>query len=47
MTHVPEIPGDTSTIKLTRPLILFAVIRALAVAIAVAIPLGLNLPKAN
>lgn len=40
-SHVPEIPGNTS------PLILFAVIRALAVAIAVAIPLVLNLPEAD
>ena len=43
---VPEIPGDVSPRKLTRPIILFAVIRALAVAIAVGIAFGLHLPNA-
>jgi hypothetical protein len=43
---IPEIPGDISPRELTRPLILFAVIRALALAIAIAIPFGLNLPHA-
>jgi Fusaric acid resistance protein-like len=43
---VAEIPGDISPRPLTRPLILFAVIRALAVAIAVAIAFGLKLPDA-
>ncbi len=40
---VAEIPGDISPRPLTRPLILFAVIRALAVTIAVAIAFGLVL----
>ena len=40
---VAEIPGDISPRPLTRPLILFAVIRAVAVAIAVAISYGLKL----
>ena len=44
---VPEIPGDVSPRKLTRPMILFALIRAIAVAIAVAIPFGLDLPEAD
>jgi hypothetical protein len=44
---VPEIPGDISPRKLTRPVILFAVIRALAVAIAVGIAFGLHLPNAD
>jgi uncharacterized membrane protein YccC len=38
-----EIPGDTSRRKLTPPLIMFAVIRALALAGAVAIAFGANL----
>jgi uncharacterized membrane protein YccC len=40
---VAELPGDTSRRKLTRPLIMFAVIRALALAGAVAIAFGLDL----
>jgi Fusaric acid resistance protein-like len=44
---VAEIPGDISPRPLTRPLILFAVIRAVAVAIAVAISFGLKLPDAD
>ena len=44
---VAEIPGDISPRPLTRPLILFAVIRALAVAITVAISYGLKLPDAD
>jgi Fusaric acid resistance protein-like len=40
---VAELPGDTSRRKLTRPLIMFAVIRALAIAGSVAIAFGLNL----
>ncbi len=43
---VAEIPGDISLRPLTRPLILFAVIRAAALAIAVAISFGLQLPSA-
>jgi Fusaric acid resistance protein-like len=43
---VPEIPGDTATRELTPPLIAYAAIRALAVAIAIAIPFGFNLPNA-
>ncbi len=46
-THIPEIPGDTSVTTLTRPVILFTVIRALAVTIAVAIAFGLHLPDAD
>jgi hypothetical protein len=38
-----EIPGDTSRRPLTRPLIMFAVIRALALAASVAIAFGANL----
>jgi len=41
---VAELPGDTSRQELTRPLIMFAVIRALAIAGTVALAFGLNLP---
>jgi uncharacterized membrane protein YccC len=40
---VAELPGDTSRRKLTRPLIMFAVIRAVAMAGTVAIAFGLDL----
>ncbi len=40
---VAELPGDTSRRKLTRPLIMFAIIRALAIAGTVALAFGLNL----
>jgi Fusaric acid resistance protein-like len=40
---VAELPGDTSRQKLTRPLIMFAVIRAVALAGTVALAFGLNL----
>jgi Fusaric acid resistance protein-like len=43
---VPEIPGDVTPRQLTRPIILFAVIRALTVSITVAIAFGLHLPNA-
>jgi hypothetical protein len=43
---IAEIPGDISPRPLTRPIILFAVIRAAAVSIAVAIAFGLQLPSA-
>ena len=39
-SHFPEIPSDTSPMKLTRPLILYAVIRAVALAISVALASG-------
>ncbi|MYS86593.1 FUSC family protein [Embleya scabrispora] len=40
---IAELPGDTSHRKLTRPLIMFAVIRAMAIAAAVALAFGLDL----
>jgi hypothetical protein len=40
---VPEFPGDTSRHKLTRPMILFAVIRAVIIAGTAALAFGLNL----
>jgi Fusaric acid resistance protein-like len=40
---IAELPGDTSRRKLTRPVVLFALIRALAVAGASALAFGLNL----
>ena len=40
---VAELPGDTSRRKLTRPLVMFALIRAIAIAGAVALAFGLNL----
>jgi uncharacterized membrane protein YgaE (UPF0421/DUF939 family) len=47
VSHFPEVPVDNAPKKLTRPVVLFAVIRAVAVAISVAIPFGLNLPNAD
>jgi len=46
-SHLPEIPQDMSTIKLSRPVIMFAVLRAVAVTIAIAIAFGLHLPNAD
>ena len=40
---VAELPGGTSRLKLTRPLIMFAVIRALGIAATAALAFGLNL----
>ena len=41
------IPGESTPVPLTRPVILFALIRAIAVAIAVAIAFGFHLPHAD
>ena len=41
---VAELPGDTSRRKLTRPLIMFAMIRAVVMAGTVALAFGLDLP---
>jgi hypothetical protein len=38
------LPGDTKPVPLTKPVILFAVIRAIAVSIAVAIAFGCTCP---
>jgi Fusaric acid resistance protein-like len=46
-SHFPEVPTDTTSTALTRPVILFAVIQALAVSISVAIAFGLHLPNAD
>ena len=46
-SNLPEIPGDMTGKALTRPVILFAIIRALAIGIAVAIAFGLHLPNAD
>jgi hypothetical protein len=44
----PEIiPGSTAPVELTRPVILFAVIRALALSISVAIAFGLHVENAD
>jgi hypothetical protein len=40
---VAELPGDTSRRKLTRPLVMFALIRAIAIAGAAALAFGLDL----
>lgn len=45
--YVAELPGDISRRKLTRPLIMFAVIRAIAIAITVAIAWGFDLEHAD
>jgi len=47
VSHFPEIPGNASATALTRPVVLFLLIRAFAVAIAVAIAFGLHLPNAD
>ena len=41
---IAELPGDTSLRKLTRPMIMFALIRAIAIAGTVALAFGLDLP---
>ena len=46
-TWFPEFSTDMSTVPLTRPMILFTVIRASAVAGAAAIAYGLHLPNAD
>lgn len=46
-SHFPELPVDTTSMTLTRPVVLFAVIQALAVSISVAIAFGLHLPDAD
>ena len=45
--YVAELPGDTSRRKLDRPLIMFAVIRAVAIAITVSIAWGFDLEHAD
>jgi uncharacterized membrane protein YccC len=45
--HFPEVPSDTTSTALTRPVILFSVIQALAIAVSVAIAFGLHLPNAD
>ncbi len=44
---VGVLPGDITPVKLTRQVILFALIRAIALSIAVAIAFGLHLPNAD
>jgi uncharacterized membrane protein YccC len=44
---IPEIPGDVTRSKLTRPVVLFALVRAFAVSLGVAIAFGLNVPNAS
>jgi hypothetical protein len=44
---LPEIPADVPPIKLSRPIVLFVVIRALAVSGAVAVAFGLHLTEAD
>lgn len=46
-SRFPEIPADSTPRKLTTPVVFFAVIRAVAVGISVAIPFGLGLPNAD
>jgi hypothetical protein len=41
------LPGDITPVKLTRPVILFVLIRAIAVSAAVAIAFGLHVPYAD
>ncbi len=44
---LPEIPTDAPPFKLTRPVVLFVLIRAFAVSSAVAIAFGLQVPNAD
>jgi uncharacterized membrane protein YccC len=44
--QIAETPAATKPIALTRPVVLFAAVRALTVAVAVAIPFGLKVPQA-
>jgi uncharacterized membrane protein YccC len=44
---IAEIPGSTAAVKLTGPVVAFAVIRALAPTVAVAIAFGLHVPNAD
>jgi hypothetical protein len=46
-SNFPEIPADEGGRELTRPVILFSLIRAIAIGIAVAIAFGLHLPNAD
>jgi len=46
-SHFPEIPGDMASTTLTRPAVLFSIIRAAAVTFAVAIAFGFHLPNAD
>ena len=43
--QVAATPESTKPIELTRPVVLFAVVRAITVAVAVAIPFGLKAPR--
>jgi hypothetical protein len=45
--HFPEVPIDTTSMALTKPVILFSVIQAVAISISVAIAFGLHLPNAD
>jgi uncharacterized membrane protein YccC len=44
---ISEIPGSTAPVKLTGPVVAFAVIRALAPTVAVAFAFGLHVPNAD
>ncbi len=44
---ISEIPGSTAAVKLTGPVVAFAVIRALAPTVAVAVAFGLRVPNAD
>ena len=46
-SRMPEIPGNTGATAITRPVILFSLIRAVAIGIAVAIAFGFHLPNAD
>jgi hypothetical protein len=46
-THMPEFPEDRDRRTLTRPIVLFAVIRAVALALSVAIAFGSGQPNAD
>ena len=46
-SHFPELPDNSTQTELTRPVVLFCLLRAFAIAIAVAIAFGFHLPNAD
>ena len=46
-SHFPEIPGDMEPTTLTRPVILFTLIKAITVTVAVAFAFGFHFPNAD
>ena len=47
VSHFPEIPNDMNTTPLTKPVILFILLKAVAVTFAIGVAFGLHLPNAD